>query len=82
MQLRFVNYVALPMHKVILSPYHQCHKHNHHIDVTLPRCASMIKEIGKLRGEKGDLEDSILALQKKKYDISDFCFHLWSSEFT
>ena len=29
----------------------------------------MMKEIGKLRGEKGELEDSILALQKKTLDI-------------
>jgi len=35
------------------------------------RCASMMKEIGKLRGEKGELEDSILALQKKTAELED-----------
>eukprot|EP00795_Rhopilema_esculentum_P000518 gene518-10199_t len=35
------------------------------------RCSAMLKEIGKLRGEKGDLEESILSLQKKNAELED-----------
>eukprot|EP00794_Sanderia_malayensis_P006951 gene6951-7731_t len=35
------------------------------------RCTAMMKEIGKLRGEKADLEDSIAVLQKKNTDLED-----------